>query len=177
MRLPAAKRNLDPKREIVSIHASGLAPIRERMGAISGSIEQRLPWRKCVRIDQPDQNIEFPKYWESHVVGNPMRWGIARNRFEASFRFERSEMAEFLLAIDYFAAKPEYAPEYWWSHCFPEWPPLPREWDLNQHRPCFAMWEILMGDGIVTVEKCPTDATAETMKDAFLAFLDIFASR
>jgi hypothetical protein len=43
--------------------------------------------------------------------------------------------------------------------------------------PCLAVRVILMRDGIIAIEKSPTDATGETMKDAFLPFLDIFASR
>jgi hypothetical protein len=41
--LPAATWNLHPKREIVSIHASCLAPIRKKIGARSGLIEPCLP--------------------------------------------------------------------------------------------------------------------------------------
>ena len=47
---PAASRNLDPKRETVSNQASGLAPIRSRIGARSVPMAPRLP----VRINRPD---------------------------------------------------------------------------------------------------------------------------
>ena len=73
---PAARRNLDAKRETVSIHASGLAPIRRRIGARPVSMAPRLSDRSM----RPDLSTRskysvavigrMPRCWESDWIGH-----------------------------------------------------------------------------------------------------------
>src|SRR5512136_434834 len=81
--VPAARRNLDPKTEIVSRHVSGLAPTRVRIGARSASMNPRL----SDRIILPDLSTRsrysvtvicrIPRRSESDWIGHSQEPAVA----------------------------------------------------------------------------------------------------